>query len=714
MAQGLPLFLAFLIALCLPSANLPLLDGLPLSRLPEFAALAAVVPFLLFSGLRGRQAEVWAKIRIRPRYLWMLLGAVLLLKAALAGSGAQNGFSGCYRSPVGPTQISHEDLPPAECERSYENVFGFYPGTRLDETIRFGPDVWNLVFVNTSRYNFYDWEAGNVLRERIPLEIRWIGIPEVDPGEPIRIDYVGEGSVVWGDVRETLPPFYGELHSVEIEPPRTESPLQVYFSFDDGSRSGQDPAAWGPKATIRVWRESASDAVLLRARSPGWGYRALAMLADAILLAWLATLVPSLWSAVRRDVVPLAVVAAAMGMCTLAPLAPAYRGIGITLVLAAALAVHIAFRPFRPVSMYLLAVAAAAAIVRVWASSGFGMVLLRSAGNDALSYESQAYSILATGSLRGGESVFFYIPGFRYLKFLEHALFGDGDMIYGIVQIAAFLGGVFVLFREADRRAVPAAGKILLAGLGAAMIFLGGYYVSGIVREGLSEYPTWIILLWALPVMMEPAGAGVFLAGTAALAVSYTIRPNQAPGILWVLILAAAAYGRRNLRTILLAGAIALGIALLPLIHNVAFGGQWQLSATAGGMSINLLLTPAIWLGALRGDASAAETVRGQMGMLFLIAEAPKSMLPTLVTMAVCFLGWLATVAWAVARRNASGLLWLAVPVGYLAVHLVYGLSTYYPRHIFIGYLAMAAAAVLVLLRGLGEKPAAGAAVESK
>lgn len=715
MAYGVPLFLAFLVILCFPSGNLSLFDGLPLSRVWEFAALAAALPFLLFSELRIRQAECWKKLGIRPAVLWVGLGAVLVAKIALIASGAHAGFSGCYRSPAEPTEISHEDLPAVECERSYENLFGRYPETRLDETIRFGPDVWNLVFLNTSRYNYYEWEAGNLLRSRMPLEARWTGIPDIPAGEPIRIEYVGEGTVVWGDVRVELPPAYEMPNVVTVDSPDGGAQLHIEYAFDDGSRSGQDPESWGPRATFRVLIESSGGVRPLTADITGREFRGLALLADAVILLWLVSCLPALLRSVRRDLFLLIVFSAAVGLLAFVPAAPWIRGFGMTFVLAVVLGIHAAFRPLRASTLYFLAVAAALAITRVWATSGFGMVMMRSAGNDALSYESQAYSILATGSLRGGESVFVYIPAYRYIKFLEHALFGDGDMLYAAAQLAAFFGGVFALFSGLGHRKAPAAITALLTVLGSAMILLGGFYVSDVIREGLSEYPTWIILLWVLAGWMPTATPAALLIGSAGLAVAFTTRPNQATGILWIFLLAAFQFGKKHLRWLLTAGALALGIALLPLLHNLYFGGEWEPAAASGGMAVNLVLTPATWLAFLRGDAAAAETVREQMGMLFLITDAPRSMWPTLAVMAVCLLGWLATCGWAIARRRTAAPAWLAVPVAFLAVHLVYGVSTYYPRHIVIGYLSMAAVSVLCLVRSLPERgDADGPAVKSQ
>ncbi|MBN2084350.1 MAG: hypothetical protein JW748_03935 [Anaerolineales bacterium] len=707
MMQAIPLFLAFLAILCFPSANLQIFDGLPISRLPEFAMLVLAAPFLLFRELRVRQADFWKRWKIRPAWLWIFLAVIFVFKIALFASGEHSGFAGCYRSGAEPTAITHEELPYRECERSYENLFVRYSATRLDETIWFGPDGWNLVFLNTNRYNYYEWEPGNIPRPRIPITARWSGYPDIAPGIPIRIEYAGEGTVTWGDVSVVLPPAYAETAVVDINPPPANSPLAIEYSFDDGSRSGQDEDAWGPRASIKVSAAENGIVVPLPARSAAL-WRILALLTDGMILLWIVACLPSLWHSIRRDLAGLIAFSAGIVVFSFLPAAPVVRGIGLTIVLAAILAAHILGRPFRGISVYFIAAAAGFAILRVW-SSGAGTVLLRSAGNDPLSYESQAYSILATASLRGGESVFEYIPAYRYVKFLEHALFGDGNMLSAAVSLAAFFGGVFGLFRGMEAHGFPKLRRFLLAGLGCGLIMLGGYYVAGIIREGLSEYGTWILLLWALPGMYAAAAPGAILAGAVALSIAYTIRPNQITGILWIFLLTALGSWKKIGKAILLAGSLALGIALLPLVHNLYFGGQWVPAAVSGGMSVNLVLLPATWMAFLQGDPAAVAAVREQMGMLFLITDAPRSMWPTLGLMAAFGVCWVGVAAYSIARKKWSVLPWLATPVLFLAIHLVYGVSTYYPRHIVIGYLCMAVTSILVLSPGGPAVPSAEA-----
>jgi hypothetical protein len=704
--EGFLLSLAFLVVVGFPSANLQVFDGLPFSRLFEFGALVLIVPFLIFPDLRNRQMIFWKGLKIRPVFLWTSLAVLLLLKGTLLASGAHAGFSACYRSPAEPTTITHEDLPPRDCERSYENLFDRFSATRTDSAVWFAPDTWNLVFLNTNRYNYYDWEAGNILRDRIPLQARWSGVPEFKPGDTIRIEYVGQGTIAWGGTQIPLPPSYAAPSVVEFTAPPIAAALQIDYTFDDGSRSGQDPQSWGPRATIKVSAGKPGSMVPLAAQSAAPGWKAAALLADALILLWLCSFLPGLWTSVGSDLLALIVFAMGAGVISLIPVPALIREIGITAALAVFLTVHLAVRPFRPATVYFSAIVAAFLILRVWSSGGPAMVLLRSAGNDPLSYESQAYSILDKGSLQGGESVFEYIPMYRYIKFLEHAIFGDGNMLSAVAQLAAFFGGVFWLFRMPGTRRIAVLPRVFIIFLGCSLIFFGGYYVSGIIRDGLSEYDTWILLLWGLPALFWLPNPTAILAGTAALAVSYTIRPNQIPGILWILFLASVQSWKKYARTVVVAGVLAAGIALLPLLHNLYYGRQWVLSATSGNLPVNLILLPSTWLAFLRGDPAATQTVREQMGMLFLIVDAPRSMLPTLAAMGACLAGWLAVVIHAIVRRRGEDLPILAVPIFFLAIHLIYGVSTYYPRHIVAAYISMAIVAILVLIRRLPNLPA--------
>src|SRR5207253_1146302 len=72
-------------------------------------------------------------------------------------------------------------------------------------------------------------------------------------------------------------------------------------------------------------------------------------------------------------------------------------------------------------------------------------VVYRTAGNDFLRYESLARSILETGSLRGGEDLFWAQPGIRYILVGLRSLFGDGDPILAVVSRSSLSLGVLFL-----------------------------------------------------------------------------------------------------------------------------------------------------------------------------------------------------------------------------------------------------------------------------
>jgi hypothetical protein len=686
--QGFLLFLGFLIVLCIPSTNLQLFNGLPFSTLPEFAVLTLAVPFLIFPELRIRQADFWARRRIRPAHLWILLAAVLLLKAVLFTSGEHAGFSACYRSPAEPTSITHEELPYRECERSYENLSDRFSATRLDNAIWFGENAWNLVFLNTNRYDYFEWEPGNILRKRIPIMARWNGYPDVPPGEAVRVEYVGEGAIFWGGVRIPLPPSYDEPNVVDVDPPNVESRLDVEYLFDDGSRSGQDPESWGPQAAIWVGAIRDGKTVPLSARSPAAGWRIAALFADGLILIWIVSCIPAVWKSIRADLLMGMFLAFGMAVVYFLPLPVILSEIGIATLLAGVLLLHMTVRPLHPLSIYLLMFAAAFSILVVW-SSGFGQVLLRSAGNDSLQYESQAFSILATGSLRGGESVFYFQPMYRYVRFLEHVIFGDANTFSFIPPLVLYWGGIVWLFDKTRRYSFPAWKRVILLAAMTCALFLGGAYVSDVIRAGLSEWPTWILLVGVLPMLLvEPAGIRT-VAGFAGLALSVTIRVNQVPAALWMMAVSAFRIGRRTWRILAAAVFGAAVVGALPLFHNLFFGNALVLFTRGSTSTALLAVPPGEWLNFFKGDAASTAAVVEQLKAIFLLVRVPTTQLPMLAAMAVLLICWLIAFLHAIVRRSWREWPVLVIPLFFLAPHLFYNVTGYYPKYIFIAYLYM-------------------------
>jgi hypothetical protein len=72
-------------------------------------------------------------------------------------------------------------------------------------------------------------------------------------------------------------------------------------------------------------------------------------------------------------------------------------------------------------------------------SAWWGFMLFRDRPMDWFVFQGYAYQILVQQSLRGGEGYFYFMPGARYVIFLTHILFGNNDVLIGILVYAGFL-----------------------------------------------------------------------------------------------------------------------------------------------------------------------------------------------------------------------------------------------------------------------------------
>ena len=75
-------------------------------------------------------------------------------------------------------------------------------------------------------------------------------------------------------------------------------------------------------------------------------------------------------------------------------------------------------------------------------------------------YESQARAILETGSLEGGEPFFRFQPGFRYWRFLERLVLGDGDPFVLIVALTLLTWGFLWAIARLWPRPAPSWSRV--------------------------------------------------------------------------------------------------------------------------------------------------------------------------------------------------------------------------------------------------------------
>jgi len=327
-----------------------------------------------------------------------------------------------------------------------------------------------------------------------------------------------------------------------------------------------------------------------------------------------------------------------------------------------------------------------------------GTVLYRSAGDDWLTYESHARAILETWSLRGGEDVFYYQPLFRYVRFGQRLLLGDGDLLVFAAGFGALLFGVlWSVARLTPRRRLSAARTACTLGLGLLLLMLvSSNSVTRDILAPLSEPVTWTALLFLFPLLVTGRSGRAWWTGATLAGLSIATRPNQAPGTLLLVLVCFANLAPRRPRATLVAASLFLTAALLPLAHNLYYGGEWILFTNA--RSINVALArPAGLLGRAPGGRIVT-LAWADIRLLLLLGPLPG--LATRLPAYGLLLAWLvaagATVrAWPRAPWPAVTL--MALPALYLSVYLVFEVRDYFPRHLIIAYLAMGLAGIYVV-----------------
>ncbi|MBI4594539.1 MAG: hypothetical protein HY728_10015 [Candidatus Rokubacteria bacterium] len=513
--------------LVLPSANYHVFGGLPLSRVPEFIAFVLVLPLFCARGVRRLCGRALCR---GPAWLGRLLLAAMALavvaKVAMLASGTHDGFLGCYRFPVAS--------PPAAlaCEKSYEDPFFRFGVTRVDHTVDFSGGNWDLSFINSLRFNIYPWVRGNVLRDRLPLAVTWEGIIEGADPRLVRIVYVGEGTAGFGPLVVSLPPQYRTAAAVTVPVPPGRHRVRIDYKFDDGYRVG-DGAFPGPYAVFGILDAAGHP---LRARPPGWAWLVLANVIDgviAVLLVALLVLYVRVLKGYTVIVGALGLVAALAWMVSREVVAQVVVPEALLLVVASFLV--LAFTR-RHRSRHVIAAyfgCFAASVLRARLDFGaLGAVLYQPAGDDWLTYESFARSILESWSLEAGEPVFYYQPLFRYLRFVEHFVIGDGDALIAVCALALLnfalfwlIGFVWPRSRSIRARVVVVASALLLA------IVLNSDSVVGLLNVGASEYPTWIALLFGVPMLVRSERPRHLVLGTLLAVGSLLMRLNQRAGL---------------------------------------------------------------------------------------------------------------------------------------------------------------------------------------
>ena len=323
-------------------------------------------------------------------------------------------------------------------------------------------------------------------------------------------------------------------------------------------------------------------------------------------------------------------------------------------------------------------------------------------GRDSDWYATHGYArhIFTTGSLMGGESVFWFQAGPRYLAFATRFLVGEHDVLLGVVLTSIGFFGVLVLFTQFLRShldiAATAAGVALLT---TTLTFMSESTIAVFGFLGSSEYPTWasLFVVAGFVLTTRTEDRSWLLVG-ASLTLGYAIqlRPNQIGGAVLLfatlLVLVDRREPSRALSTIskMIFGFVA--VVSLSLLHNLYYGERLvPFTANAG---INHAFSWRDVLGLDAGDDTWS-TVWQQWRTMMFWHEAANH------TWALGFWGsqiaWLFVIAYRTKARvllRVRSLL-LLIPFGYALPMLRYQMGSYYPRHLVVINLSFMCAALM-------------------
>jgi hypothetical protein len=335
--------------------------------------------------------------------------------------------------------------------------------------------------------------------------------------------------------------------------------------------------------------------------------------------------------------------------------------------------------------------------------SWWGRLIFMSRDSDWFVGQGYARQMLNEVSLRGGEGVFYFQPGVRYLILLSHLILGENDVLVAITLLGTMILGVLLLgrFALASERSRPI--RVVLIVL--TVLLINAFVqtaLAGFAVAVASEYPTWVTLplvTLALLQMRDSRTPRIPLVAAVLAGLVPNFRPNQAGGAVALLVIILFLAARRRLdaegRQWLEVTRIALlfiGVASLSLAHNLHYGETFLPFSSTGQLNADFSWGT-LFSGSARGDVLGLVWEKVKLGLYW-------SGSLDINTLTGAF--WLSQLVWSVCvvllvfRRQISiaSALFLLLPLAYLIPLLPYRFDSYYPRHIVIIQIAFAFGAI--------------------
>lgn len=211
----------------------------------------------------------------------------------------------------------------------------------------------------------------------------------------------------------------------------------------------------------------------------------------------------------------------------------------------------------------------------------WGFMVFRDRAMDWFVFQGYAYQMLTQQSLRGGEGIFYFMPGARYFVLLSHILFGNNDVLIGMIVLSSYLGvtlwitnQILVYFQGSRfHLAYSAFFGITIVSIACSQLSVQ------LATSSSSETFAWLLLLLIPLFALKTCGDfGSFALG-AVLGLIVFLRPNYllvSAGLASGLLLTSHIWsgGKRTLDRVVSRSWCVLGFVAttsLSLVHNVYY-----------------------------------------------------------------------------------------------------------------------------------------------
>jgi hypothetical protein len=474
----------------------------------------------------------------------------------------------------------------------------------------------------------------------------------------------------------------------------------------------------GQQSDFSIWFDADRDDLTALAprthRDLPFSFDFLVLLLDVVSAALFGGLLLGLLRAWGRSVVPsLGLAAAAFGLTALGDeLAPELFGTRLFLpvVLLSMLVVLVAHYVrssqlvvYLPSALVLAACKSFDHLERYYGSKGdrwWGQLLFYGRGSDWYVTQGYARTMFLESSLRGGESLFWFQAGPRYLALATRTLLGENDVLVGVLLTALGYLAVLVL----GVRFISSRNERYAAVVGTLVLVIGLFFMSDDLMAlfgfvGSSEYPTWIALFLVTGFVIatrRESRVWLLVAMSLVLGFSIQLRPNQIGGIVLLFVVLLLLVDRSDTaQAVSSIGKMTVSFAAVTsfsLWHNLYYGETFV--PFTGNAGINYAFSWFDVFGLNSGEATWANVWEQMRYMMYWNPAGNWAW-------ALAFWGsqllWLCLVAARIRRGLALRVrsLLLLIPFGYALPMLKYQMGSYYPRHLVVINLSFMCAALM-------------------